>query len=94
MKDIAELLAVSERSVQAWTKDARKSEREEAQAKAWDMWLDCATQTDIADELGVSQQNVSNWVQNREQSSEICSPPESRQHFDIWQFATADHTRR
>src|SRR5215207_8655123 len=45
---IAELLAVSERAVETWTKDARTDERKAAQAKAWDLWLDCNPQTDIA----------------------------------------------
>ncbi len=58
--------------------------------QAWDWWLDCISQVDIAERLGTSQQNISNWIQNRERSSEICSPPDSRQHFDIWQFQTAD----
>jgi hypothetical protein len=28
--------------------------------------------------------------QKREQGSGICDPPESRQHFDVWQYQTAD----
>lgn len=87
---IAETLSLSLESAKKYAADARKAEKQNQQAQAWEMWLDCTPQTAIAEQLGVSQQNVSNWVQNREQSSEICSPPESRQHFDIWQFATAD----
>lgn len=87
-KDIAELLAVSERSVQAWTKDARKSEREEAQAKAWDMWLDCNEQKSIAAEISVDEATISRWLQERK-SAEM-QPPESRQHFDVWQFQMND----
>ncbi len=90
VKDIAELLAVSERSVQSWTKEARKSEREEMQARAWDMWLDCNTQTDIAEVVGVDQKTISNWLGDSAKLQNFLEPPESRQHFDIWQFATAD----
>lgn len=90
VQDIAALLAVSERSVQAWTKDARKAERDEQQAKAWDMWLDCNSQSDIADAVGVTQQAVSQWLQQNAELREFVEPPESRQHFDVWQFATAD----
>ena len=46
------------------------------------------TQQAIADELGVSKQNVSNWCQNREQDSSFTNAPESRQHFDVWNFHT------
>lgn len=88
--EIAELLAVSERAVQAWTKDARQDEKKAAQAKAWDLWLDCATQTEIAEQIGVEQQTVSNWLQKSAELRDLVEPPESRQHFDVWQFATAD----
>ena len=90
VKDVAELLAVSERSVQAWTKDVRKAEKEAAQAKAWDLWLDCATQVEIADALGVSQPTIAGWISESAESRKLIDPPDSRQHFDIWQFATAD----
>jgi len=90
VKDIAELLAVSERSVQAWTKDARKAEREDMQARAWDMWLDCNTQRDIAEFVGVSVGTINEWCSENAKSRNLNEPPESRQHFDIWQFATAD----
>lgn len=90
-KDIAELLAVSERSVQAWTKDARKSERDEAQARAWDMWLDCNDFRSIAKALGgPDEDTVGRWVSAKAQDCGNADAPESRQHFDVWQFATAD----
>jgi DNA modification methylase len=91
-KEIAELLSVADRTVRDWTKDARADEKRTAQAKAWDMWLDCRTQQDIADELGDgnTRQTVSNWLQNMADLPEFANPPESRQHFDIWQFSTAD----
>ena len=48
------------------------------------------SQVEIAEKLGTSQRNVSNWLENLERRSEITNPPESREHFDIWQFATSD----
>jgi hypothetical protein len=88
VKDIAALLAVSERAVQAWTKDARKAEKEEQQDKAWDLWLDCFEQKAIAEQMGVSEGSVSEWF--KERKSAETEPPESRQHFDVWQFPTTD----
>lgn len=85
--EIAETLAVSERSVQSWTKDARKYEKEQQQAAAWDAWLDCRDQQDIADEIGVDKATMSRWLQERK-SAEM-QPPTSRQHFDVWSFQTA-----
>ena len=87
---IVELLAVSERSVEEWTKGARKAEKDDAKAKAWDMWLDCNTQETIAAAVGVDRTTVGNWMGISAELREFAEPPESRQHFDIWQFATAD----
>lgn len=84
--EIATLLAVSERSVSEWTKDARKEERDAQQARAFDLWLECWTQQAIADETGMSQQTVSDWVTENRKSADFGKPPASRQHFDLWQF--------
>lgn len=88
IKDICDLLSVSERSLQKWTKDARKAEKEAQQSKAWDIWLDCFEQKAIAENIGVDEATISRWLQERK-SAEM-QPPASRQHFDIWQFATSD----
>jgi hypothetical protein len=90
VKDIADLLAVSERSVQAWTKDVRKAEKQQQQDKAWDLWLDCQPQTEIAEQIGVTQQAISQWVQETAELRKFVEAPESRQHFDVWQFPTTD----
>jgi DNA-binding transcriptional regulator YdaS (Cro superfamily) len=90
VRDIADLLAVSERSVQDWTKDERRAEKQAQQDKAWDLWLECADQADIANAVGVSQQTVSDWLTEKRKSADSGTPPESRQHFDVWQFATTD----
>lgn len=90
VKDIAELLAVSERSVQAWTKDARKAEREQLQADVIDAWLNCSgSNRELGEKFGLDDKTVGNWTADFAQTF-ADSAPESRQHFDIWQFATAD----
>ena len=87
-REVAWLLSVSERSVESWTQDARKYERETQQAKAWDMWLDCSSPERIAAEIGVGETTIKDWVGKRRSAEP--DPPESRQHFDVWSFATAD----
>lgn len=93
VKELADLLAVNERSVQRWTKDVRKAEKQQQQDKAFDLWLDCRTLADIAT-LTVGDANktstVDGWVSEKRQMSEFGNPPESRQHFDVWQFPTTD----
>jgi hypothetical protein len=90
VKEIAELLSVSERSIHSWTKDVRKAEKEAQQAKAWDLWLDCWSQREIADQIGVSVGTVNEWCSEIANSRNLNDPPESRQHFDVWQFPTTD----
>lgn len=54
------------------------------------MWLECCSQTEIADAVGVDQATINRWLADAK--AQICadaSPPPSRQHFDIWQFAKA-----
>lgn len=87
---IAETLSLKVDVAKKYCAQARQTEKRKQQEQAWDLWLDCVSQVEIAERLGQSQQTVSNWVQKREQDSEICSPPDSRQHFDVWQFATTD----
>jgi hypothetical protein len=90
--EIMALLAVSERSVQQWTAEARKSEKDEQKSKAWDLWLDCLTQDEIAEQVGVPRPTIASWIVENRKSADFNNAPESRQHFDVWQFATADKT--
>jgi len=90
--EIAGLLSVSERVVQDWTKDARQSEKAERQARAFDLWLDCLSEREIAKEIGVTQPTAAEWVKEKRGSADFFQPPESRQHFDVWQFQSADDT--
>jgi hypothetical protein len=103
-REIAYDLSLSVESAEKYCAKARQNERKQQQDQAWAMWLDCVAQTDIAATIGQSQQTISNWVQKRELSSEFCRPPGSKhgtdsgddgywgsiQHFDVWQFQSAD----
>ena len=88
--EIAKLLAVSTKSIERWTKDIRAREKEAQKEHAWDLWLDCKTEQQIADAIQVHQTTVGEWIKEKRQLPEFLSPPETRQHFDVWQFATAD----
>ncbi len=93
VKDIAGLLAVSERSVQEWTKDVRKAEKQAQQDKAWDLWLDCKSEYEIAAEVLDDREKrptIQSWLDEKRKSAEFIQAPESRQHFDVWQFPTTD----
>jgi hypothetical protein len=90
VNEIADLLAVSRDRVEVWSKEARDSDKRVLQERAWDLHLDCHAQREIADAVGVDQATVSRWLDAYSANADFASPPESRQHFDVWQFQTAD----
>ena len=67
----------------------RAHEKQEQQEKAWDLWLNCRTQQDIADELGLSVGTINKWLSVSGNSQDPNEPPDSRQHFDVWSFQAA-----
>lgn len=88
--EIAELLAVTLATAKKYAADARRDEKAEQQDRAWDLWLDCWSQQAIADEIGVPQQTIAGWLTEIGKHSDFGSPPESRQHFDVWSFGAGD----
>jgi hypothetical protein len=57
----------------------------------WGLWLDCLTQQQIADEIGIDKATVSRWLDELQngRAAELQQPPASRQHFDVWSFQAA-----
>lgn len=86
VKDLSRMLAVSEVRIREWTKDIRDQEKADQQAKAWDEWLNCHDQSEIADDLGVTQQTISNWLQEMTKSSNFVQPPDPHMAFDMWSY--------
>lgn len=88
--EIADLLSISESTAQEYCRGARRDEKAEQQERAWDLWLDCWTDSDVADEVGVGRKTVSDWASAKIQElGDSPLVPESRQHFDVWKFPPA-----
>ena len=87
--DLCDLLSITESTLDTYLRDAKRDEKAEQQAKAWDLWLDCWTQEAIAEAVDATQQTISNWLQKSGSDPGFCTAPESRQHFDVWQFPPA-----
>jgi hypothetical protein len=105
IKHISELLSVSQDAVECWTKDARDAEKEAMQAKAWQLWLDCYSDRQIAEQLGIDRETAGKWLDGGKSANAENPPlaaksakadktnlnaPKSRQHFDIWEFQKSD----
>ena len=90
--DLAKLFGVSRDAVERWTKDARAEEKRAVQDRAYDLWLDCYSQRDIAEIIGreypafegTDHATVLRWIGGAKSASAANAPPDSRQHFDIW----------
>ena len=63
------------------------------------MWLNCLSERQIAESVGVAQSTVGDWVEEKRQVTEFFQPPGCEhsdpknpkhwgavQHFDVWQF--------
>jgi hypothetical protein len=73
------------------TKEARQAEKDALKAKAWGLWLDCKSYREIASKLdGPDEDTVGRWVSAKAKEFGNADAPESRQHFDVWNFAKAD----
>lgn len=68
-KDIAVSLGVSPSTVSEWLSRTIKEEKEKKKAKAYDMWLACATQEEIAEAVSVPQQTAADWAKGFTENS-------------------------
>ena len=87
--EIAELLSIKESTAKEYCRDARRDETADQKAKAWGLWLDCWSTTDIAEAIGSKQQTVSGWLTEFPTDWNLGKAPESRQHFDVWNLPPA-----
>jgi hypothetical protein len=90
LDELRDLLSITKSTLETYLRDAKRDEKEAQKAKAWDLWLDCHSQEYIAEQVGVSREAISDWVGKKRIDPEFTKPPESRQHFDIWNFQKAD----
>jgi hypothetical protein len=89
--EISTLLSITLGTAQKYCADARKNEVEQQKATAWDMWLDCLSYREIAAELGgPDEDTVGRWVSAKRNEFKNADAPESRQHFDIWNFSKSN----
>ena len=96
-KEIANLLAVTDRSVRDWTKDARKEEQRAIKENAWRRWLSCefGSYRELGKAFDISHETAKAWCgefwngfQNSPPSATDAQPWGSIQHFDVWSFAS------
>ena len=90
--EIAGLLSIVPDKARQYCATARQDEKREQQERAWDLWLDCHDYRSIAGliENGPDEVTIGRWVSSKRTEVQNEDAPESRQHFDVWQFQSAN----
>jgi hypothetical protein len=90
-EEISQLLSITLGTAKKYCAEARQNEVEQQKIKAWDMWLDCRNYREIATELdGPDEDTVGRWISAKRNEFRNADAPNSRQHFDIWNFTKSD----
>jgi len=63
-KDIAVALSVGPSTISKWLSRTIKEEKEKQKDKAFDLWMSCHTQEEIADAVGITHQTVANFAKS------------------------------
>lgn len=68
--DIAETLSLKPSTISGYLSRTIKEIKERRRKQAFEMWLACYTQEEIADKVGVTQQTIANWSDDFTKSSD------------------------
>lgn len=61
---LSKILSVSERTVRDWLSRIDKDTKEKQQRAAFELWLACCTQEEIAAQVGAPQRTVADWLES------------------------------
>lgn len=90
--EIADLLSIVPDKARQYCSAARQDEKQAQQERAWDLWLDCHDYRSIEGmiENGPDEVTIGRWVSSKRTDVQNEGAPESRQHFDVWQFQKSE----
>jgi adenine-specific DNA-methyltransferase len=100
--ELTEIFSITPKTLEIYLGDAKATLKKRQQEQAWDFWLNCYEPPEIAtimgfagenstgDERGNASRTIRRWLDIFLSDSILSNPPDSRQHFDIWNFLTAD----
>lgn len=88
--ELGDLLSITADKARQYAAEARRDEVDEQKQRAWDLWLGCHNYRTIAGmiEDGPDEDTIGRWVSAKRTEVQDADAPESRQHFDIWQFGS------
>ena len=89
-KDLAAILSVDEKTVQRWTSSQRKAIEEETNRRIIDLYLQCYTQEQIAEVVGVPQQTIARKIVDFTQNGHLSEMGKTFTPllYNIWNLQT------
>jgi len=81
---LASLLGVGERAVRGYLADIKRKEKDARNARIRELWLDCYSQEEIAEEVGIPVQTVNDQLPKKEQLPKSEDAPASLQSWTLW----------
>lgn len=89
--EIATILSTSIGKVSEWVSSIRKERNEAREQKILDLYLRCWTEEKIAEEVGVSRQEVNKTIATFFTDENHSNPPDSLQVYNLWEFPSPDN---
>jgi len=90
VKEIAEVLAVSERAVYDWAQETIRKQKDERNAQILELYLRCWTEQQISKEVGLKQPQVHSVIIDFCDNATNDNPPSSIRFWNLWEFEQAD----
>lgn len=90
--ELRELLSITVSTLETYLREAKTTQKQRQKDELCDRWLNCEWDsfTAAAQAIGVTDKTAKAWLSEFSDESVFSEAPQSRQHFDIWQFTTAD----
>lgn len=89
VSEISDMLSVSERTVEGYTKNIRDKMKTAEDIKIWDMWLACASEEEIGAAVGQSREAINKRIGTLRKSAEITTPDPLKM-YNVWGFPKCD----
>ncbi|MEW6624584.1 MAG: DNA methyltransferase [Bacillota bacterium] len=90
-KEVAELLSVSQPTISNWLKDVVKEVKERQKEEIYNLWLNCRTQEEIAERVGLTQKRISEILTDiRNINSNKLYIPSNLQLYNVWKVFSLD----
>jgi len=105
-EEICRILSISHFTYNTWTKAVAEQKAKEQEQAIWDLWLACHKQENIADELGIPRQTVTDKIADFAENVESYnfgifrnfeqdeSESSGRRVYNLWNFAKANNEVR